>query len=266
DRESIENLSTLTVGLEGDQPVLLGQIANFRFERSPQAIVRTNQKTGATVRGSYEGDDYDELLETIESVMNDFAMPLGYGWSFGTEIERGRERQSEIGLNLLLALCCVLFVMAALYESLIDPMVIMGCIPFALLGVFWFMILTSTPFNPMAVIGMVILIGVVVNNGIVLVDHIHGNLRSGMNMEDAVFRGCDERLRPILMTAGTTILGLVPLAFPTGAHVGDAEYYPMARALIGGLLSGTILTLIVLPTYSRLMHEWLGNVRACRAR
>jgi HAE1 family hydrophobic/amphiphilic exporter-1 len=266
DRESIENLSTLTVGLEGGQPVLLGQIADFRFERSPQTIVRTNQKTGATVHGSYDGEDYDELLETIEAVMNDFAMPLGYGWSFGTEIERGRERQSEIGLNLLLALCCVFFVMAALYESLIDPMVIMGCIPFALLGVFWLMILTSTPFNLMAVIGMVILIGVVVNNGIVLVDHIHGNLRNGMSMEDAVFRGCDERLRPILMTAGTTILGLLPLAFPTGAHVGEAEYYPMARALIGGLLSGTVLTLIVLPTYSRLMHEWVGNVRACRAR
>jgi HAE1 family hydrophobic/amphiphilic exporter-1 len=265
DRQSIENLSSLTVGMHEGQPVVLGQLAEFRFERSPQAIVRTNQKTGATVRGTYDGDDYDDMLKRVEAVMSDFQMPLGYGWSFGTEIQRNRERQSEVALNLLLALCCVFFVMAALYESLIDPLLIMGCIPFAFLGAFWFMMITATPFNLMAVIGMVILIGVVVSNGIVLIDHIHGNQRLGMSLEEAVSRGCDERLRPILMTAGTTILGLVPLAFQTGAHVGDAEYYPMARALIGGMTSGTILTLIVLPTYYRLVHTWLEKVRACRA-
>jgi HAE1 family hydrophobic/amphiphilic exporter-1 len=227
--------------------------------------MRTNQKTGVTVRGTYDGDDFDQMLKRVESVMSEFEMPLGYGWSFGTEIERNRQKQSEVGLNLLLALCCVFFVMAALYESLIDPILIMSCIPLAFLGVFWFMILTATPFNMMAVIGIVILIGVVVSNGIVLIDHINGNQRLGMSMEEAVFRGCDERLRPILMTAGTTILGLVPLAFQTGAHVGDAEYYPMARAIIGGMTSGTILTLIFLPTYYRIVHTWLEKVRAIRA-
>ncbi len=140
----------------------------------------------------------------------------------------------------------------------------MGCVPFALLGVFWLMIATSTPFNLMAIIGMVILIGVIVNNGIVLIDHINANRRLGYSMEEAIFRGSDERMRPILRTAGTTILGLVPLALQSGAHVGDAEYYPMARALIGGLLSGTLLTLIVLPTYYRLTHEWLADVNRCR--
>jgi HAE1 family hydrophobic/amphiphilic exporter-1 len=264
DRESIENLSALTVGAHDGQPIVLGQLADFRFERSPQTIVRTNQKTGVTVRGTYEGEDFDEMLKRVEAVMSEFEMPLGYGWGFGTEIERNRQKQSEVGLNLLLALACVFFVMAALYESLIDPLLIMGCIPLAFLGVFWFMILTATPFNIMAVIGIVILVGVVVSNGIVLIDHINGNQRLGMTMEQAVFRGCDERLRPILMTAGTTILGLVPLAFQTGAHVGDAEYYPMARALIGGMTSGTILTLVFLPTYYRIVHLWLEKVRAIR--
>ncbi len=264
DRESIENLSTLTVGMKDEQPILLGQIADFRFEKSPQTIMRTNQNTGVTVRGTYEGDDEDVMLEQVESVMSELEMPLGYGWGFGSEIERGRERQSEVLLNLLLALCCVFFVMAALYESLIDPLLIMGCVPFALLGVFWLMIATQTPFNLMAVIGIVILIGVVVNNGIVLIDHVNANRRVGQSIESSLVRGCEERLRPILMTAGTTILGLLPLAFQTGAHAGDAEYYPMARALIGGLATSTVLTLIVLPTYYRLTHEWLENVKRCR--
>jgi HAE1 family hydrophobic/amphiphilic exporter-1 len=265
DRESIENLSTLTVGVKDDQPILLGQIADFRFERSPQTISRRNQNTGVTVRGTYEGDDEDKMLKQVEAVMSELDLPLGYGWSFGSEIERGRQQQSEVLLNLLLALACVFFVMAALYESLIDPLLIMGCVPFALLGVFWLMIATQTPFNLMAVIGIVILIGVVVNNGIVLIDHVNANRRVGLSIKDSLVRGCEERLRPILMTAATTILGLVPLSFQTGAHAGDAEYYPMARALIGGLAVSTVLTLVVLPTYYRLVHEWLDRVKAVRA-
>lgn len=264
DRESIENLSALTVGMADGQAVSLNQLAEFRFEKSPQAIYRTDQKTGVTVRGTYEGDDYDAFLERVGASMSSFDLPPGYGWGFGNEIQRGQERQSEIGLNLLLALFCVFFVMAVLYESLIDPLLIMGCIPFAFLGVFWLIIPTNTPFNIMAVIGMVILIGVVVNNGIVLVDHVNANRRLGMPLEVAIRRGCDERLRPILMTAGTTILGLVPLGIATGAHVGDAEYYPMARALIGGMTSGTVLTLIVLPTYYRLTHLWLADLNRCK--
>ena len=97
--------------------------------------------------------------------------------------------------------------------------------------------LTGTPFNLMAMIGMVILIGVVVNNGIVLVDHVNNHRRGGQSLDDAIMAACADRLRPILMTAGTTVLGLLPLSLAGGAHVGDAQYYPMARAIIGGLTS-----------------------------
>jgi HAE1 family hydrophobic/amphiphilic exporter-1 len=141
----------------------------------------------------------------------------------------------------------------------------MGCVPFASLGVFWVMMATSTPFNLMAMIGMVILIGVVVNNGIVLVDHINGRRRGGLELDEAIVAACSDRMRPILMTAGTTILGLLPLAVFHGAHVGDAEYYPMARAISGGLASSTLLTLLVLPTYYRLLANWLDLFRRGRA-
>ena len=160
---------------------------------------------------------------------------------------------------MLLALACVFFVMASLFESLLHPLIVMFCVPFGLVGVFWIMVLTGSPFNMMAMIGMVILIGIVVNNGIVLVDHVNHHRRLGMPMDEALIRACGERLRPILMTAGTTILGLSPLAIFHGAHVGDAEYYPMARAIIGGLTSSTLLTLVALPTYYRIANRYAEN-------
>jgi HAE1 family hydrophobic/amphiphilic exporter-1 len=141
----------------------------------------------------------------------------------------------------------------------------MGCVVFAVVGALWLFLLTGTPVNLMAFIGAVILIGIVVNNGIVLVDHINHYRSVGLPMDDAILNAGSERLRPILMTAGTTILGLVPLAVFQDAHVGDAKYYPMARAIIGGLISSTLLTLIVMPTYYRLVNGWVANFRAVSA-
>ena len=261
DRESIENLAILTVGAVDGRPIQLGQVADFVLTQSQRRINRINQKTGVTVRGTYEGERLDDILGKIRKLMDSLEMPIGYGWGFGSEIQRGVEQRSEMGINMLLALACVFFVMASLFESLLHPLVVMGCVPFASLGVFWTMMLTSTPFNLMAMIGIIILIGIVVNNGIVLVDHINNHRRAGRGLEEAIIAGCEDRLRPILMTAGTTILGLLPLAVFHGAHVGDAEYYPMARAISGGLASSTVLTLIVLPTYYRLAVRWSGALR-----
>ncbi len=258
DRESLENLAILTVGGIDGRPVQLGQVADFVIDESPRRIFRSNQKSGVTVRGTYDGEQLDPLLDKVRVLMDGMEMPIGYGWDFGSRVRRGQQQQSEMGLNMLLALACVFFVMASLFESLLHPLVVMSCVPFASIGVFWIMMATGTPFNMMAMIGIVILIGIVVNNGIVLVDHINNKRRTGLGMEAALEAACADRLRPILMTAGTTILGLAPLAVLKGAHVGDAEYYPMARAIIGGLLSSTLLTLIVLPTYYLIANRYAG--------
>jgi len=260
DRESIENLSLLTVGAVDDQPVHLNQIADFGFAKSPERIFRRDQRSGVTLTGTWDGDKLDDALRIAGQVMDGMDLPFGYSWNFGSEIIRSREQQSEMGLNMLLALACVFFVMASLFESLTYPLVVIGTVPFASLGVFWLMMATGTPFNMMAMIGMVILIGIVVNNGIVLVDHINGLRRAGRSLDEAIIEGCGDRLRPILMTAGTTILGLLPLAVFHGAHIGDAEYYPMARAISGGLASSTLLTLLVMPTYYRLMTLWAERI------
>jgi HAE1 family hydrophobic/amphiphilic exporter-1 len=262
DRESIENLALLTVGAVDGRPVQLAQVADFQFGRSPERIFRREQRTGVTISGTWDGERLDDALEKIKPIMDGLDLPLGYSWNFGSEIRRAQQQQSEMGANMLLALVCVFFVMASLFESLLYPLVVMGTVPFASLGVFWLMMATGTPFNIMAMIGMVILIGIVVNNGIVLVDHINNLRRAGLGLDAAILEGGADRLRPILMTAGTTILGLLPLAVLHGAHVGDAEYYPMARAISGGLASSTLLTLLVMPTYYRLATVWAGNLAA----
>jgi HAE1 family hydrophobic/amphiphilic exporter-1 len=262
DRESLENLSLLTVGAVDGQPVQLAQVADFQFGRSPERIMRRDQRTGVSITGTWDGERLDDALEQIRPVMDSLDLPFGYSWNFGSQIVRAQQQQSEMGANMLLALACVFFVMASLFESLLYPMVVMGTVPFASLGVFWLMMATGTPFNIMAMIGMVILIGIVVNNGIVLVDHINGKRKQGLDLDDAIVEGCSDRLRPILMTAGTTILGLLPLAVFHGAHLGNAEYYPMARAISGGLASSTLLTLLVMPTYYRLATVWAGRLGA----
>jgi HAE1 family hydrophobic/amphiphilic exporter-1 len=260
DRESIENLSLLTVGSVEGRAVQLNQIADFQFGKSPERIFRRDQRTGVTVTGTWEGEQLDDALAVVGQIMDGMDLPFGYSWNFGSEIRRAQQQQGEMGTNMLLALVCVFFVMASLFESLLYPMVVMGTVPFASLGVVWLMMATGTPFNMMAMIGMVILIGIVVNNGIVLVDHINGHRRNGVPLDKAIVDGCADRLRPILMTAGTTILGLLPLAVFHGAHVGDAEYYPMARAISGGLASSTLLTLLVMPTYYRLATLWSERI------
>jgi HAE1 family hydrophobic/amphiphilic exporter-1 len=262
DQESLENLSLLTVGSVDGQPVQLAQVADFQFGRSPERIFRRDQRSGVSITGTWDGERLDDALDQIRPVMNSLDLPFGYSWNFGTEILRSQQQQSDMGVNMLLALACVFFVMASLFESLLYPMVVMGTVPFASLGVFWLMMVTGTPFNIMAMIGMVILIGIVVNNGIVLVDHINTRRLSGLPLDEAIVQACSDRLRPILMTAGTTILGLLPLAVFHGAHVGDAEYYPMARAISGGLASSTLLTLLVMPTYYRLATTWSKNLSA----
>jgi HAE1 family hydrophobic/amphiphilic exporter-1 len=128
-------------------------------------------------------------------------------------------------------------------------------LPFAIVGVAGMLWVTHTPFNIMAVIGGLVLIGIVVNNGIVLIDHINNLRRSGMSRDKAVIEGCRERLRPIAMTAATTIVGMAPLAFGESSLAG-MRYFPMARTIMGGLLASTVLTLVVLPTYYTLVDDF----------
>jgi len=258
DRRNIDNLARLPVGYQDGRAILLGQVADFDIGKGPQRIYREQQKTAIGIRAGYEGEKFGDLMAQATRVMNTLDLPSGYSWSFGRELRESRREQNDMGLNILLALCCVYLLMAALFESFLHPLIIMLCVPFAALGVVWTLMLTGTPFNLLAMIGVVILIGIVVNNGIVLLDHVNNLRRQGRERSSAILEGCRDRFRPIIMTAATTILGLAPLAFGK-ADIAGGYYFPLARAVMGGLTTSTLLTLIVLPTFYVLGEgAWAG--------
>jgi HAE1 family hydrophobic/amphiphilic exporter-1 len=254
DRETVEDLKGLTVSMDRGIDVPLGTVAAFSMDKGPGRIYRENQKAAVTVSAAYEGEQGSEIHGEVAKVMNSILMPTGYTWTFGQRMQRAQEQQKQMLVNIILALCCVYLVMAALFESLVQPIVIMTSLPFAFIGVIWTLVLTDTPLNIMTMIGMVILVGIVVNNGIVLLDHINNFRKKGLSVEEAVFEGGRERFRPILMTAATTILGLVPMALGD-ANIDGLGYYPLARSVMGGLAASTVLTLLVLPTFYSISED-----------
>ncbi len=258
DRVGIHNLENLLVSVTDEgQDITLGAIADFQEARGPTQITRRNQKTTVSVQGLYEGDESGELREEMTAIMNNLEMPTGYSWSYSQRIQERDQQKSHMMSNILLAVLCVYMLMAALFESFMHPWVIMSCLPFAFVGVVIALAVTGTAMGIMAFIGCILLVGIVVNNGIVLVDHINNYRKQGLTMEDAILAGGRERFRPIVMTAATTILGLLPMAIGS-ARIGDAQYYPLARAVMGGLISSTALTLLVVPT-NYVLAERLKN-------
>jgi HAE1 family hydrophobic/amphiphilic exporter-1 len=159
-------------------------------------------------------------------------------------------------INMLLALIMIYIVMAALFESLVLPTAVITSLLFSISGVFWALFITGTSMSIMVMIGILILMGIVVNNGIVLVDRINQLIEQGLDIKSAVLEGAKNRIRPILMTVSTTVLGLLPLAVGN-ANIGGAgspEYSPMAIAIMGGLIFSTVTSLYLVPlTYVLLL-------------
>ena len=255
-----DDLQNLTLGDARGQTV--GTLAGFTVVRRPTAIEREDRKTRVSVRGTYEGKNFSDAQGLMRSAMNSMAMPAGFTWSFGQQMEQQDQQNQQMLVNLLLALALIYLVMAALFESIAHPIAILISIPFALFGAVWFDYLTGTPFGLMSQIGLLILMGIVVKNGIVLVDHVNQLRRQGLTRAEAIVQGGRERMRPILMTAATAILGLVPLAVGNSG-ISGAYYYPLARTVIGGLTTSTILTLVILPYIYTLVDDvaaWLRQV------
>ncbi len=250
DRQSLEQLADLPLYTSSGRRVPLGSVASFEVGRSPDTIRRTDRQTAVILSANLVDDaTLDTVKPEIEAMMEGFALPPGYSWKFGRGFERQDETQQMMATNILLGIACIFLVMAALFESLLFPFsIILGSIAFSVFGVFLFFAATGTTFSFMASIGIMILIGVVVNNGIVLIDHVNNLRISGMPRNEAIVQAGRDRLRPILMTVATTIVGLLPLAVSTTQIGGDGPpYFPMARAIIGGLAFSTVVSLLVVP-------------------
>ena len=251
DRQSLDQLADLPLFAADGRRYRLGAIADFRVTRTLQEINRVDRQTAAVIEANLDDISLDEIKPRIEKVMDAFRLPPGYSWKFGRGFERADETQQIMAQNILLGIALIFIVMAALFESTLYPLSIITSIAFSVIGVFWFFFITGTTFSFMASIGIMILIGVVVNNGIVLVDHINNLRREGMARDEAIQQAGRDRLRPILMTVATTILGLLPLAISTtkigGDDIGSPPYFPMARAIIGGLAFSTVTSLLLVP-------------------
>ena len=250
DKQSIEQLADLPLYTPDGRRITLGSVASFHISNAPDTIRRTDRQTAVILSANFEDDvSADEVRPRVNSLMEQIELPPGYSWKEGRGFERDDETAEMMVTNIVLGVACIFLVMAALFESLLLPFsIILGSIVFSVFGVFLFFAATGTTFSFMAMIGIMILIGVVVNNGIVLIDHVNNLRQTGLPREKAIVIAGRDRLRPILMTVATTIVSLAPLAMGTTQVGGDGPpYYPMARAIIGGLAFSTVVSLLVVP-------------------
>jgi HAE1 family hydrophobic/amphiphilic exporter-1 len=233
-------------------------MVNFTQGTGPTKIQRLDRQTGLRVTAQLDGITSEKARELIRERMDLMQLPSGYEWKFGGGFDDDEEAMQKMLFNILLAIAIIYIVLAAQFESLLYPLSMICTIIFSVIGVFWFFLLTGTTFTFMAMIGILILIGVVVNNGIVLIDHVNQLRLQGLSRDEALIKAGRERLRPILMTVGTTVLGLAPLCIGTTQLGGDGPpYFPMARAIVGGLLFSTFVSLVLLPT----IYTWLDVIR-----
>ena len=250
EKQTVEQLADLPLYRPDGERITLGSVASLHIGQSPDTIQRTDRQTSIVLSGNLEDEtSLDDIQPNIEDMMGQIELPPGYSWKFGRGFEREDETQQMMATNIILGIACIFLVMAALFESMLFPLaIILGSIVFSIFGVFLFFAATGTTFSFMASIGIMILIGVVVNNGIVLVDHVNNLRQRGLPRDKAIVEAGRDRLRPILMTVATTIVGLSPLAIGTTQVGGDGPpYYPMARAIIGGLAFSTVVSLLVVP-------------------
>lgn len=262
DRETLEQLKNVPV-FGTAVPLPLGALADFSFVEGPRSIERENHEMKVTVtaqaanaRASYGA------MGAVQAIMDDIPMPPGYSWSFGRWNRHMMQDQDSGFFSLLFALPLVYMLLAALFESFSQPFTIMFSVPFALIGVAVVMRLSGQPWETMTIIGLVVLLGIVVNNAIVLIDHINFLRARGYSRDDAIRTGGRHRLRPILITAITTVLGMVPMVAPFlfpqwfGPVEGRAATWaPIGLVIIGGLTTSTFLTLLVIPTIYSLLDD-----------
>lgn len=226
--------------------VSLKNVASLKLTEGPVNVRRKNQERLVTVTANLYGRDLGSVNRELQAKLKSIKVPEGFIISTGGSAEEQMESFKWLGLALLGAMFLVYAVMASLYESLLEPFIIMFTFPLAIIGVVWIFFFTGTIFSIIAFVGLIMLAGIVVNNGIVMVDYIN-RLREehGMSLREAVILGGRRRLRPILMTSLTTIFGMVPLALGFGA--GAELRAPMARAVVGGLSTSMVLTLVLIP-------------------
>ena len=261
DRNRLEFIPQIPINTPLGKTLPIGSLVSMEQTQGPVSLEREDQERVITVSGNLANRDLGSVMREVESKTRTLELPRDFSISMGGELEEQEKAFKELIVSLLLAIVLVYMVMAAQFESLRDPLIIMFSIPLASIGIVLALLLTNTTFNIQAFIGTILLAGIVVNNAIVLVDCINQLRREeGLALREAVELGGRRRLRPILMTTLTTVLGLVPMALGLGE--GGEVQAPMARVILGGLTTSTLITLVFIPILYTLVEERAEKARS----
>lgn len=253
EQRSIEEVLDLVLTTPDGDAVALRSVVSTESSRGPQSITRKDQQRIARVSLNVAGRDMGSVAKDVEASLRTIPMPTGYDLNVAGSFEEQQKSFRELGLALLLAILLVYMVLACQYESLVNPLVVMFSVPMAAIGVVITLYLTGTTLNLQSAIGCIMLGGIVVNNAILLVDQAGQLQTQGFAVNEAIVEAGRRRLRPILMTTCTTVLGLMPLALGIGEGA-DAQA-PLARAVVGGLTGSTLITLFLVPAVYSLFHR-----------
>ncbi|MBT3723094.1 MAG: efflux RND transporter permease subunit, partial [Gammaproteobacteria bacterium] len=250
---SPDDLGNILVGLKQGQPVRLREVASVSFNPAPASILRDNQLRIVEVTASLTGGiSTEQAMALVNEQLVDLPLPEGYSRYDGGEVKTLQQGR-RMGINLLaLALFLVFVVMAVQYESLVNPLVILLSVPFSAIGVAAGIHWLAIPISMPVWLGLIMLAGIVVNNAIVLVEQIEVERDRGLELLAAIVEGARLRLRPILMTALTTVVGMSPLAIGFGE--GSEMLQPLAVVIVWGLSFSMLVTLILVPSMYRLLH------------
>jgi len=240
-------------------PIKLSSIANMKVVTGPSEIHRLANKRVAIVSANVSGRDLGSVIEEISIAMREISLPAGISVELGGQNDEMKKSFRSLQMAILLAVFLVYLVMASQFESFLYPLIIMFTVPLAMTGAVYGLYLGGMSVSVIAVIGAIMLAGIVVNNGIVLVDRINQLRRRGQDVTQAVCNAGSERLRPILMTTSTTVLGLMPMALGLGE--GAELRAPLAVTVISGLLLATLLTLVVVPVIYSVFSGSAGKGR-----
>jgi HAE1 family hydrophobic/amphiphilic exporter-1 len=243
---------------QGQQKIRLADVADIQIGSAPREIHRRNQvRVGKIMAHIRSGQPFDHVVQDVEQALSDLPLPAEYRTAIAGEEQKRREAFHNLKFALLLSVVLVYMVLAAQFESLIHPFTILLTIPLALVGSVWLFFLLGKSLNVIAYIGMIMLVGIAVNDSIILVDAINQLKRQGLERRQAILEAAQRRIRPILMTSLTTILALLPLTMGFGE--GAALRSPLALAVIGGLVTSTLLTLVVIPCVYDLLDRIFGK-------
>lgn len=251
-RNNIEDVKKLTVINSQGKPIPIGNFIDITMAKSPIQIARKYQERLVNVTANVSGRSLGEVAEEINTKLKTIQIPPAFEVQLSGNVEQQSKTFNALYLAFGLAIVLVYMVMASQFQSLIDPFVIMFSVPLGLVGVIWMLFLTNTTLSVTSFQGVIVMIGIVVSNGILLIDYMNRLRKKGMGLHEAVLKGGKTRLRPIIMTSLATVLGLIPLAIGIG---GESAQAPLAIAVIGGLTVSTFLTLIFVPTLYTVFEE-----------